>query len=103
MLSHSFGRFYIVTKFELPKVKDLRFATIDFDLNCSFLSSEEKHMTRLKRHCLRIAPYIGFYQKQISYYNQTAHRILTKDIGLILLTFPVEKRTKRGAILASVL
>ena len=103
MLSHSFDRFYIVTKFELPKVKDLRIASIDFDLNFSFLNGEEKCMTKLKTHCLRIAPYIGFYQKQITYYNQMAHRILTKDIGLILLTFPIEKRTKKGAILASVL
>ena len=63
MLSHSFDRFYVVTKFELPKVKDLRIATIDFDLNCSFLNGEEKHRTRLKRHCLKITLYIGFYQK----------------------------------------
>ena len=103
MLSHSFDRFYIVTKFELPKVEDLKLATIDFDPSCSFLNSNEKHMTKLKRHCLIIAPYIGFYQKQITYYNQTAYRILTKDIGLILPTFPTEKRTKRGAILASIL
>ena len=31
MLSHSFDRFYIVTKFELPKTKDLRLATFKFD------------------------------------------------------------------------
>ena len=24
MLSHSFDRFYLVTKFEIPKIKDLR-------------------------------------------------------------------------------
>ena len=28
MLSHSFDRFYIVTKFELPKTKDLKLATM---------------------------------------------------------------------------
>ena len=27
MLSHSFDRFYIVTKFELPKMTDLKFTT----------------------------------------------------------------------------
>ena len=27
-ISHSFDRFYVVTKFELPEVQDLQFATI---------------------------------------------------------------------------
>ena len=27
-ISHSFDRFYMVTKFELPKVQDLQFTTI---------------------------------------------------------------------------
>ena len=36
MLSHSFDRFYIVTKFELPKTKDLKLATFKFDFECSY-------------------------------------------------------------------
>ena len=48
-------------------------------------------------------PYFQFYKKQIEYYNCTAYEILMNEIGLILLTFPKEKRSKRGAILASVL
>ena len=52
---------------------------------------------------MRIVPYVEFYKRQIEYYNLAGHRILTKDIGLILLTFLTEKRPKRGAILASVL
>ena len=32
MLSHSFDRFYVVTKFEMPKVKDLKLTTFTFDL-----------------------------------------------------------------------
>ena len=103
MLSHSFERFYVVTKYELLKVSDLKLTTIEFDLTCSYLDSDGKYMTKLKRHCLRIAPYISFYQRQVTYYNLTAHRILTKDIGLILPNFPINKRPKGGAILASVL
>ena len=61
------------------------------------------YMTQLKKHCLRIAPYISFYQRQITSYNLTVHRILTKDIGLILLNFPTNKRPKQRAMLASVL
>ena len=52
---------------------------------------------------LLIVPYMEFYKKQIEYYNHTAYEILTNEIGLILPTFPMDKRPKRGAILASVL
>ena len=94
MLFHSFDRFYVVTKFELLKVEDLKLKTIDFDPTSSYLNGDGKYMPRLKRHCLRIAPYIDFYQRQITYYNLTAYRILTRDIGLILFTYPSVKRPK---------
>ena len=42
MLSHSFDRFYVITKYELPKVEDLRLTTIDFDHTCSYLDGEGK-------------------------------------------------------------
>ena len=44
-----------------------------------------------------------FYKKKIEYYNNMAYKILTNEIGLILPTFPMDKRPKRGAILPSVL
>ena len=62
MLSHSFDRFCVVTKFELPRVEDLNFTTIAFDSNCSYLNGNEKYVNKLYRHCLRIAPYIDFYR-----------------------------------------
>ena len=37
MLSHSFDRFYVVTKFEIPKIRDLRLTTFSFDLTCKHL------------------------------------------------------------------
>ena len=36
-LSHLIDRFYVVTKFELPKVQDLQFTTIPYDKNCKHL------------------------------------------------------------------
>ena len=48
-------------------------------------------------------PYISFYQRQIAHLNITAYKILKRDIGHILPTFPTNKRPKEGAILASVL
>ena len=103
MLSHSFDRFYVVTKFKLPRVEDLKLTTIDSDSNCHYLDGNRNYIRKLHRHCLRIASYIDFYKRQIAYYNITAYRIMKKDIGLNLPTFPMEKRPKQGAILASVL
>ena len=37
MLSHSFDRFYVVAKFELPRVEDLKLTTIEFDSKCNYL------------------------------------------------------------------
>ena len=51
---------------------------------------------------MKIAPYTQLYQKQIQYYNCTAHDILTNDIGKIPPKFPTDSRHMRGAILASV-
>ena len=31
MLSHSFDRLYVVAKFELPRVEDLKLTTVQFD------------------------------------------------------------------------
>ena len=94
MLSHSFDRFYVVTKFELPRVADLKLTTIDFDSKCSYLNGNGNYIRKRHKHCLRTAPYIDFYKRQIAYYNITAYRIMTKDIGLILPTFPTERRPK---------
>ena len=103
MLSHSFDRFYVVTKFKLPRKEDLKLTTIDFDSNCRYLNGNVNYVKKLYKHSLRIVPYVDFYKRQIAYHNITAYRIMTKDIGLILPTFLTEKKPKPGAILASVL
>ena len=41
MLSHSFDRFYVVAKFELPNIEDLRLTTIGFDSRCSYLARND--------------------------------------------------------------
>ena len=38
MLSHSFDRFYVVTEFILPTINDLKFSSVDFDSECSYLN-----------------------------------------------------------------
>ena len=39
MLSHSFGKFYVVTKYELPKIEDLHLITVQFDSKYSYLDT----------------------------------------------------------------
>ena len=107
MLSHSSDRFYVIARFELPKVEDLKLTMIAFDSKCSYLARDDTQLTsyfpKLLAYCLKIVPYIKVYKKQIEYYNHMAYEVLTNEIGLILTTFPKDKRPKRGAILASVL
>ena len=105
MLSHSFDRFYIVTKFELPKTKDLKLATFGFDFEYSYAnhtSTSNTDYVRLMNYCMKIAPYARLYQRQIQYYNKTAYDTLANDISKILPKFPTDKRQRCGAILVSI-
>ena len=72
MLSHSFDRFYVVTKFELPKIKDLKLTTFSFDLTCKYLDPINKYMRKYMKHCERIVLHVKFYQKQIEYYKSNS-------------------------------
>ena len=106
MLSHSFDRFYIVSKFELPKTKDLKLATFGFDFECSYAnhtSTSNTDYERLMNYYMKIMSYARLYQKQIQYYNKTAYDTLANDIGKILPKFPTDKRQRCGAILTSIL
>ena len=49
MLAHSFNRFYIVTKFILPTIKDLQFSTLNFNCNSEYLKdSDKEHIAEAK-------------------------------------------------------
>ena len=93
-ISHSFDRFYVVTKLELPKVQDLQFTTIPYDKNCEHLEDAKSKggltlglIEEIKTYCIKIAPYKQYYKKQIEYYNQKATDIMTNEIALMLPTF----------------
>ena len=107
MLFHSFDRIYVVAKFELPKVEDLKLTTVQFDSKCSCLVTRNEmqpssYIHKLLAYCQKIMPYVEFYKKHICYYNCTAHESLTNKIGLILPTYPKD-RIHRRSILASIL
>ena len=105
MISHSFDRFYVITKFELPRVQDTQFTAIPYDKNCEHLEDAKSKeglslglIREIKTYCIKIALYIKYYKKQIEYYNQTATDIMTNEIALMLPTFNKNERQKRGII-----
>ena len=103
MLTHSFDRFYVVAKYEIPNVENLQFTTFLFDLMCNHLKiSRKSYLLRYIRHCRRIAPYVKFYKQQIDYYNQTAYNILQNEIGLILPSFNNRKKRFHTTILGTI-
>ena len=103
MLTHSFDRFYVIAKYEIPKVEHLQFTTFSFDLTCNHLNiSRKNYLLRYIRHCRRIAFYVKFYKQQIDYYNQTAYKILQNEIGLILPSLNNRKKRFLTTILGTI-
>ena len=96
MLAHSFDRFYVVTRKEIPKVSDLNLTVFQFDYNCSHVAHIEKD-TKFKIpsmikdmfnvYCRNIIPYMYLYKYQVEYYEKMVYNILEKDIGMILPKF----------------
>ena len=115
MLSHSFDRFYVVTKIEIPKVSDLNLTLFQFDYNCSHVENIKKGtrftiLSTIKEmfdvYCKNIIPYMYLYKHQVEYYEKMVYGILEKDIGMILPKFEDReqnvklKRQKRQIISA---
>ena len=103
MLVHSFDRFYVVTKFMLPTIGDLKFSKLYFDYTCAYTEKEyalnmdsRKYMLELRGFCNKIKPFVMYYNRLINSYNNTAHNILEKEIKLLLPQ--VSKRQKCGII-----
>ena len=98
-VSHSLDRFYVVTKFELPKVENLQFDDTPYEAECTHLDDPKPGqilgiIKDIKSYCVKIAPHIDYYRKHIAYYNQTAMDILTNELALILPTFSKQDRQK---------
>ena len=57
MLSHSFDRFYVVTKFMLPMIGDLKFSKLDFDYTCTYMKKEYAPNTDSGKYLLELKTY----------------------------------------------
>ena len=91
MLAHSFDRFYVVTKFILPTMRDLNFSKLNYDDTCTDVDNKNaqnmeirKYMLDLKTFCKKIEPFVAYYIRLIYSYNNTAHNILEKEMKLLL-------------------
>ena len=102
MLARSFDRFYVVTKFMLPMIGDIKFSKLSYDHTCTYMKKEyapntdsRKYLTELRTYCNKIKPFVSYYSKLIHSYNKTTHNILQNEIRLLL---PQVSRQKCGII-----
>ena len=91
ILVHSFDRFYVVTKFILPSIKDFKFSKFSYDNTCAYLDDKKSCNVETKKctldllaFCKKIALYVDYYRKQIKSYKDMTHHILKNEIDLIL-------------------
>ena len=61
MLAHSFDRFYIITKFMLPSIGDIKFSNLNFDQSCAYMNKKYapnmdsiKYLAELKTYCNKL-------------------------------------------------
>ena len=104
ILPHSFHRFYVVTKFILPTLDDLRLSPIKYNKECNYLHNlDDQNNDQVKEnirdllpYCAKVRPYMAFYKMQINAHNKTAHHILKSKVDIILPKFPKGRKSKRG-------
>ena len=97
MFAHSFDRCYVVTRFILPMMDDLKLSPINYGKDCE--DGNEKIKTNIKdliTYCIKLRPYMAFYKMQINACDKTAHHILRNEVALILPKFPEGRKSKRG-------
>ena len=107
MLTHAFNRFYVVTKFMLPTIGDLKFSKLDFDDTCAYTENKfaqntesRNYMLEVKAFCNKIKPFVTYYKRLINSYNNTVHNILEKEIKLLL---PQVKRKQKHGIITTLI
>ena len=114
MLAHYLDRFYVITKFVLPKLDDLKLYPIKYDKECQYLRNlDDEDDDRIKQNIkdflfyyAKLRPFMSLYKMQITAHNLTADKILKNKADLILPNFQPQRRNKRaifGAIISGFL
>ena len=89
MLAHLFDRFYIITKFMLPSMGDIKFSNLNFDHSCTYMNKKYALTqipvnTYCNTYCNKIKPFVSHYSKLIKSYNATVYKILVNEIRPLL-------------------
>ena len=91
MLAHLFDRFYIIMKFMLPSMGDIKFSNLNFDHSCTYMNKKyapntdsNKYLAELKTYCNKIKPFVSHYSKLMKSYNATVCNILENKIRPLL-------------------
>ena len=108
MLAHSFDRFYVVTKFILPLIGDLKFSNLNYDNTCAYMDNKNVHNTETRKYmldlrtfCKMIELFVIYYKRLIKSYNNTAHNILENETNLILPQIPRKQKCEIITMLVS--
>ena len=108
MVTHSFDRFYVVTKSMLPSIEDLKFSNLNYDNTCAYTDNKNaqntetrKYMLDLRTFCKKIEPFVIYYKRLITSYNHTVHNILENEINLILPQIPGKQKCGINTTLVS--
>ena len=104
ILAHSFNRFYVVTKFTLSILDDLKLSPIKYNKECNYIHNlDDQNNDEVKEnirdflsYCAKLRPYMAFYKMQIKACNKTTHHILKNEVDVILPKFPKGQKSKRG-------
>ena len=98
-----FDRVYVVTKFILPTMHDLKLSPINYDKKCKYLNNLDDNDKQIKTnikdlitYCVKLRPYMAFYKMQINACNKSAHHILRNKVDLIFPKFPEGRKSKIG-------
>ena len=102
MLVHLFDRFYIITKFMLPSMGDIKFSNLNFDHSCAYMNEKyapntdsSKYLAELKTYCNKIKPFVLHYSNLIKSYNNGVYNISENRINPLL---PQLSRQKCGIV-----
>ena len=74
MLAHSFDRFYVVTKFILPSIWDLKLSKLDYDNTYAYLDEKNSHEAETRIYtldhlafCKKVEPYVIYYKNRLNH------------------------------------
>ena len=54
MLTHSYDRFYVVTKFILPSIGNLKFSNLNYDNTCTYMDNKDAQITEIRKYMLNL-------------------------------------------------